>query len=973
MTSYVGRVISALSSALDFNSATLSGAIDIIVIEDERGTRKSSPFHVRFGKFQLLKAGGCPVSVELNGRPTHLSLFLAPAGEAYFYAPPAGAATADAATAATATATATANTPEKEAEFVRQVSAPLPEEYDEGLDAPFLAKAMGARSSPNISVPVRSQGSGYVSDSEVEVSRCEREGRNEVVDEPRSPPVGMVERGINREYRRSWALRREVHDENKDAMVRDGVDIDDGKEGGGANGGEDAVEKKSVDIEPVSLSSGSSSSPPVRNEVVTLSPDAETLAVAAEDAKLEMRSLDGYEDGDSPILNGRIGGGGSDEECLDDAIRLPLQRPHSAHGPPRPEDLSRALADALGKARTFSSPEIALARREMARSVTMDESEMKRVGQEGSALVMSRCGHLVNADMEEEQIYELVVKHRVQYRNFAADPNLLFDPDMLFCIDDRLVEFRIVAPFVMSSLAFGVPLDIDLLSSQMNAAPVSWSLGGSKAASGESQSSCNGSGKEGPVAASTAVASDGKEKRAEAIKSGGRFRWFGWSKGEDSSPAPVGEPLFSEEDLQSLDATPTDSANRTPLPGDSNSEGHVAEHFWEITSSGGVPPPPRQRGRPAKPQDSIEKFGDEHLDDRPDDSSRALFKSVDGRDGESFDALKQDGGSAVPSKGVGGGESGSHDSITAAIAVEALAHTAVEQVVDALKHPPALGNTTSGDDAMLMPDARNLSLEPTAEQLADLDLKPGANTIRFIVEASAAEVECRIFLWGPDVKIVISDVDGTITRSDVLGHVLPAVGRDWSHVGVAGLYSEIAKHGYKFMYLTARPIGMASTTRDFLHGVVQGGSRLPNGPVLMSPNRLVESFTREVIRRKPQEFKIACLREIRSLFTMDYNPFHAGFGNRDTDVISYRAVGLIPHRIFVVNTAAELVVNSVRFESAASYNSLRVLVNSVFPDIDGKVGREHVLHITDQASFNSWNFWKPELPDIDLEALLANN
>ena len=34
---------------------------------------------------------------------------------------------------------------------------------------------------------------------------------------------------------------------------------------------------------------------------------------------------------------------------------------------------------------------------------------------------------------------------------------------------------------------------------------------------------------------------------------------------------------------------------------------------------------------------------------------------------------------------------------------------------------------------------------------------------------------------------MVSDVDGTITKSDVLGHVMTAIGRDWSHVGVTKL------------------------------------------------------------------------------------------------------------------------------------------------------------------------------------------
>ncbi len=40
----------------EINSATLTGAIDVVVIEHEDGTFVSSPFHVRFGKLGVLKA-----------------------------------------------------------------------------------------------------------------------------------------------------------------------------------------------------------------------------------------------------------------------------------------------------------------------------------------------------------------------------------------------------------------------------------------------------------------------------------------------------------------------------------------------------------------------------------------------------------------------------------------------------------------------------------------------------------------------------------------------------------------------------------------------------------------------------------------------------------------------------------------------------------------------------------------------------
>lgn len=107
----------------------------------------------------------------------------------------------------------------------------------------------------------------------------------------------------------------------------------------------------------------------------------------------------------------------------------------------------------------------------------------------------------------------------------------------------------------------------------------------------------------------------------------------------------------------------------------------------------------------------------------------------------------------------------------------------------------------------------------------------------------------------------MSDVDGTITRSDVWGQLMPIVGRDWSHSGVAEFFSRIYKNGYKILYLTARAIGQADSTRDYLFGLTQSNTvKLPDGPLILSPDRLFRSFKREVIDRKPYVFKIAALR-----------------------------------------------------------------------------------------------------------------
>lgn len=104
------------------------------------------------------------------------------------------------------------------------------------------------------------------------------------------------------------------------------------------------------------------------------------------------------------------------------------------------------------------------------------------------------------------------------------------------------------------------------------------------------------------------------------------------------------------------------------------------------------------------------------------------------------------------------------------------------------------------------------SLRLTSKQIESLNLKHGMNEISFSVTTAyqgTSRCKCYLFRWKHSDKVVISDIDGTITKSDVLGHILPMVGRDWAQIGVAQLFSKIEENGYKLLYLSARAIGQS--------------------------------------------------------------------------------------------------------------------------------------------------------------------
>lgn len=238
------------------------------------------------------------------------------------------------------------------------------------------------------------------------------------------------------------------------------------------------------------------------------------------------------------------------------------------------------------------------------------------------------------------------------------------------------------------------------------------------------------------------------------------------------------------------------------------------------------------------------------------------------------------------------------------------------------------------------------TLRLTSEQLRMMKLNYGRNKLRFKLNQGNSQVVSDLYLWKSTTPIVISDIDGTITKSDALGHVLNMIGRDWTHPGVANLFQDIAHNGYNIVYLTARSVGQADTTRQYLDSINQDGMKLPKGPVILSPDRTMAALRREIILKKPEVFKMACLRDISSLYFSktgtsqgvdeadERTPFYAGFGNRITDAISYRSVRIPSHRIFTINPYGEVHMELLELAGyRSSYLRIGELVDQFFPPL----------------------------------------
>ncbi|KAG0465135.1 hypothetical protein HPP92_019299 [Vanilla planifolia] len=84
----VGRVSNLISQGV-YSVATpfhpFGGAVDIIVVEQEDGTYRSTPWYVRFGKFQgIIKGAEKVVTIAVNDLAANFHMYLDSSGQAYF-------------------------------------------------------------------------------------------------------------------------------------------------------------------------------------------------------------------------------------------------------------------------------------------------------------------------------------------------------------------------------------------------------------------------------------------------------------------------------------------------------------------------------------------------------------------------------------------------------------------------------------------------------------------------------------------------------------------------------------------------------------------------------------------------------------------------------------------------------------------------------------------------------------------------
>lgn len=233
------------------------------------------------------------------------------------------------------------------------------------------------------------------------------------------------------------------------------------------------------------------------------------------------------------------------------------------------------------------------------------------------------------------------------------------------------------------------------------------------------------------------------------------------------------------------------------------------------------------------------------------------------------------------------------------------------------------------------------TLEPSQEQLKKMDLRHGTNEIEFIVHNASGvdRVSAKLFLWPMSAKIIIAEIDGAISRapsSRRLSTLLPIMEKDATgpHQGALDFYNRAARNGYRIVYLTSRGLSQADLIHEMLRGPSSPGKNrqsLPNGPVLLSPDRLLDANPDDLTVTR--DFKFAALKGIRALFPDDVNPFYAAFGKTYADSVVFTEAGVFPGKVFLVDEGDGRLRHRSMMNYQESYSSLFNMVDKMFPPI----------------------------------------
>lgn len=201
------------------------------------------------------------------------------------------------------------------------------------------------------------------------------------------------------------------------------------------------------------------------------------------------------------------------------------------------------------------------------------------------------------------------------------------------------------------------------------------------------------------------------------------------------------------------------------------------------------------------------------------------------------------------------------------------------------------------------------SRTPSSNILSMFDLKMGKNNVTCIHFGSNLFKEFNIWRLERTDSLIVMDIDGTITKSDITGYIQTVYMGLFSHIhdGIVPFLNTLKdRYHYTIVYLTARPLIHQKETRMLLEGIKDSnGHTMPDGPLFPSKDKLLAALYREVISKTTVKMKSAVLVEINRVFRRAgcprITPFVLGVGNKEGDAFAYNLAGLNAEHILLID------------------------------------------------------------------------
>lgn len=214
------------------------------------------------------------------------------------------------------------------------------------------------------------------------------------------------------------------------------------------------------------------------------------------------------------------------------------------------------------------------------------------------------------------------------------------------------------------------------------------------------------------------------------------------------------------------------------------------------------------------------------------------------------------------------------------------------------------------------PKTSEVSLTPPQDAFRKFSIKAGRNKVECLHRDSGSSVVFYIWFYNLEDNLVVMDIDGTITKSDLRGYIqtvyLGLFG--YIHEGVVEfLHALSSRLNLKIIYLTSRPIGHRKETLSLLQNVKgRRGEPMPQGPLFMAKARLMEALYQEIVTKDTARTKGDILYHITNVFhaagARGRSPFVLGVGNKESDALAYNSIGLPGENILLINPASTIVV-----------------------------------------------------------------